>query len=111
MLLPIYINVNKNGIPTISSTGVKVTDSNVVFQFNPHREVGNPFRGLIIVRLDQNIPESTTQTLPVVFSAGVSKGVELTGKSGNAITASDITSTGIYLCWYESQTNTLQLIA
>lgn len=111
MILPAYINVNKHGIPTISSTSVKVTDSNVVFQFNPHKEVGFPFRGLIIVRLDQSIPESTTASLPIMFSASPYRAVELTEKGGAAVTAADITSTGIYLCWYESQTNTLQLIA
>jgi hypothetical protein len=111
MLLPTYINVNKNGIPTVSSVSIKVTDSNVAFQFNPHKEIGSPFRGLIIVRLDQSIPESTTATLPVVFTTGNFRTADLTSKDGSAIRASDITSTGIYLCWYESQTNTLQLIA
>jgi hypothetical protein len=52
MLLPTYINVNRGGIPAISSLSVTVTANEVQFDFNNHRNIGAPFRGLLIVRLN-----------------------------------------------------------
>ena len=57
MIIPAYINVNREGIPTLSSNSVTVGTAQVAFDFNNHRNVGRPFRGLIIVRLAQAIPE------------------------------------------------------
>jgi len=51
MLLPAYINVNINGIPAIKSLSVNVSTTQVAFDFNNHRNVGRPFRGLIVVNL------------------------------------------------------------
>lgn len=47
MLLPTYINVNRGGIPAISSLSVNVTTTEVQFDFNNHRNIGAPFRGLL----------------------------------------------------------------
>lgn len=111
MLLPTYINVNQTGIPALRSNSVVVSTTQVAFDFNNHRNVGRPFRGLIIINLSQPIPTGTTGTLPVVFTSDGSNVKELTGYNGDAITAADIPGTGIYLVWYESQSDTLQLIA
>jgi hypothetical protein len=91
----------------------KIDDSavNVAFDFNNHRNVGRPFRGLLIVNLAQAIPTGTTDTLPIVFTSGGGNPQPVTGKNGEALTVADIEGTGVYLMWYESQTNTLQLIA
>nr|DAH58362.1 MAG TPA: hypothetical protein [Bacteriophage sp.] len=51
MILPAYINVNVNGIPTLRSNSVNVTTTEVQFDFNNHRNVGRPFRGLLIIDL------------------------------------------------------------
>ena len=98
MILPAYINVNTGGIPALRSLSVTVTPSKVQYDFNNHRNVGRPYRGLLIINLAQPIPTGTTTTLPVVKVNGV------------PATVADISGTGIYLVWYESQTNTLQLI-
>lgn len=111
MILPAYINVNQTGIPTLRSIAVTVSTTNVAFDFNNHRNVGRPFRGLLIVNLAQAIPTGTTDTLPIVFTSGGGNPQPVTGKNGEAITVADIEGTGVYLMWYESQTNTLQLIA
>lgn len=110
MILPTYINVNQNGIPTLKSLSVTVTATNVQFDFNNHRNVGRPFRGLLIVNLAQAIPSGTTTTLPVVFTTSGSNEQALVGLNNAPITAAQITGTGIYLLWYESTTNVLQLI-
>ena len=110
MILPTYINVNRGGIPAISSVSVTVTSTAVQFDFNNHPNIGSPFRGLLIVRLNQAIPSGTTSTLPIVFTSGGGNPKNLTGFNGSDITVSQISGTGIYLCWYESSTDTLQLL-
>ena len=111
MLLPTYINVNQTGIPALRSLSVSVTATQVAFDFNNHRNVGSPFRGLIIINLAQAIPTGTTATLPIVFTSDGGNTQALTGYNGDPITVADILGTGIYLVWYESQSDTLQLIA
>ena len=110
MILPAYINVNSGGIPTLRSLSVNVTTSKVQYDFNNHRNVGRPYRGLLIINLAQAIPTGTTTTLPVVFTTAGNNEQALTKLNGAPATVEDITGTGIYLVWYESQTNTLQLI-
>lgn len=109
MILPAYINVNVNGIPTLSSNSVTVGTTQVAFDFNNHRNVGRPFRGLIIIRLAQAIPAGTTTTLPIVFTSDGGNTQALTKENGEAVTVADIPGTGIYILWFESQTNTLQV--
>jgi hypothetical protein len=110
MLLPAYINVNQSGIPALRSLSVTVGTSDVRFDFNNHRNVGRPFRGLLIINLAQVIPAGTTGTLPIIFTSGGGNVASVTTYNGEAVTAADITGTGIYLFWYESSTDTLQLI-
>lgn len=109
-VLPPYINVATNGIPTISSNSVSVGTANVSFDFYNHRNVGRPFRNLLIVRLAQAIPAGTTDTLPIVFTSDGGNAKEVTTFNGDAVTVADIPGTGVYLFWYESQTDTLQLL-
>lgn len=110
MLLPAYINVNVGGIPAIRSLSVNVGTSDVKIAFNNHRNIGRPFRGIMVVNIAQQIPAGTTDTLPIVFTSDGGNDVNLTTYNGENVTVADITGTGIYLCWYESQTNTLQLL-
>jgi hypothetical protein len=109
-LLPAYINVNVNGIPALRSLSVSVTATDVRFDFNNHRNVGRPFRGLIVINLSQAIPTGTTGTLPIVFTSDGGNAQPLTTLNGDAVTAADITGTGIFLVWFENSTNTLQLL-
>ena len=64
----------------------------------------------MIVNIAQAIPAGTTDTLPIVFTSDSGNDVNLTTYNGDNVTIADIPGTGIYLCWYESQTNTLQLL-
>lgn len=110
MLLPAYINVNVGGIPALRSLSVNVGTADVKIAFNNHRNIGRPFRGIMIINIAQAIPAGTTDTLPIVFTSDGGNDVNLTTYNGENATVADIPGTGIYLCWYESQTNTLQLI-
>ena len=110
MLLPAYINVNQTGIPALRSLSVTVGTTDVRFDFNNHRNVGSPFRGLLIINLAQLIPTGTTATLPIVFTSDGGAVTSVTTFSGDPVTVADIPGTGIFLCWYESQTDSLQLL-
>jgi hypothetical protein len=109
-VLPERINVNQFGIPTISSNSVSVGTTQVAFDFNNHPTVGQPFRGLVVIRLNQAIPAGTTTTLPIVFTSDSSNPVNLVGFNGNNITVADISGTGIYLIFVDSQANNVQLL-
>lgn len=110
MILPAYINVNRSGIPALRSLSVSVTTTDVRFDFNNHRNVGAPFRGLIVINLAQSIPTGTTGTLPIIFTSEGGNAQPLTTYNGDAVTVADIAGTGIFLVWFESSTNTLQLL-
>ena len=110
MLLPAYINVNQSGIPALRSLSVTVGTNDVRFDFNNHRNVGRPFRGLLVINLAQVIPAGTTATLPIVFTSGGGSVAALTTFNGDPVTVADITGTGIYLAWYESTSDSLQLL-
>lgn len=99
-----YVNIN--GIPTVKSQSVSVSETSVVFKFRPDFD-RRPFRGLLLVNLDQLIPEGTTTTLPVQFSmAGNTSTLTLAG--GDNVTVADIPGTGVYLVYYDRFTDTLQ---
>lgn len=72
--------------------------------------IANPDQRMSKVRLNQAIPTGTTTTLPIVFTSGGGNPQRLTGFNGADITVAQISGTGIYLCWFEHTTNTLQLL-
>ena len=109
-ILPPFINTNSNGVPAISSNSVTVVTTAVSYDFYNHRNIGSPFRGLIIVRLNQPIPAGTTDTLEINFTSNSGNAKTLTKFNGEAVTVADIAGTGIYLVWYESSSDTLQLL-
>ena len=109
-LVPTIYNVNQNGVPTLSSNSVVVTTTAVQYDFTNYRVANGPYRGLIIFRLAQPIPTGTTTTLPIVFTSDGGNAKSVTGYDGEAVTAADLAGTGVYLAWYEGQTDTLQLL-
>ena len=109
MIVPAYITVN-GGIPTLSSNSVSVGTTAVSFDFTNHRNVGRPYRGLVIVRLAQAIPTGTTDTLPIQFTSSGGNIQAVTTFNGDPVTVADIAGTGVYLAWYESSTDSLQLL-
>lgn len=109
-VLPIFLNTNINGVPAISSNSVTVGTAAVSYDFNNHRTVNGPFRGIIVVRLNQAIPAGTTDTLQINFTTNSGNAKTLTKFNGEPVTVADIAGTGIYLVWYESSSDTLQLL-
>ena len=110
MLLPFNINVNVGGIPALRSTSVSVNTTDVRFDFNAHVNVGRPFVGIIVVQIAQAIPTGTTTTLPIVFTTEGGSPANLTTLNGENVTAADITGTGVFLVWVDTQTGVVQLL-
>lgn len=110
MIVPTDINVNRGGIPALRSLSVAVSATQVSFDFNNYRNVGIPFRGLLVINLAQAIPTGTATTLPIVFTSDGGNAKAVTTLNGEAVTVAEVTGTGVYLMWYESQTDTLQLL-
>lgn len=103
-----YQYVNINGVPTIESRSVVVSDTSVDFKFNPDWD-RRPFRGLILVNLSEEIPAGTTTTLPIRFSmAGITSNVTVAG--GDNLTVADLPGVGVYLFYYDRFSDTLQLL-
>ena len=103
-----YQYININGIPTIKTQTVVVSDTAVTFKFAPDFD-GRPFRGLILVYISEAIPTGTTTTLPVQFSmAGTTSNVTVAG--GATVTVADVPGVGIYLVYFDRWADTLQLI-
>lgn len=101
--------VNRRGSAALTTTGVTVGTSNVVFTFQDHAFLNAWYRGTVLINLAQKIPTGTTSTLPIVFSTnGVTQAVTKVG--GTALTVADILGTGVYEFWFDKSTNTLQLI-
>lgn len=104
-----YQYVNINGIPTIKTQTVTVSDTAVTFKFAPDFD-SRPFRGLILVYISEAIPEGTTTTLPVQFSmAGTTSNVTTAG--GANVTVADLPGTGIYLVYFDRWADTLQMLS
>ena len=103
-----YQYVNINGIPTIKTQTVVVSETAVTFKFAPDFD-GRPFRGLILVYISEAIPTGTTTTLPIQFSmAGTTSNVTVAG--GANVTVADLPGVGIYLVYFDRWADTLQLI-
>jgi hypothetical protein len=101
-------NVNINGISTLDSTGINVGTSAVTFTLRPHPGMVPP-RGLLLVRLNEAIPEGTTTTLPIQLSLeGATATVTTFG--GVDWTVEDFKGTGIYLLYYNRALSILQVL-
>lgn len=100
---------NRNGIPMLESSSVTVgTDSVVITLPNRAFRWLND-KGVVLFRLNQPIPEGTTDTLPVVFSSNDFT-QPLTNVGGTAITVAQVTGTGVYLIYYDKNANLMQLL-
>lgn len=103
-----FILANRQGIPRLESTGVTVGTDSVTFSFKEHQFLNNPYLGLIVFKLPA-IPTGTTTTLPIIFKSGTSS-QNVTTFGGTALTVASMSGSGIVLGFYDSSSNTLQLI-
>ena len=90
----------------IESRGVSATTTNVTYTFEAFRN--NAFTGLLLVDLQQTIPTTATDTLPILFGS-----VQLLNSIGGQATVADLGGVGtasLVLVYYNSRTGRLQLV-
>lgn len=90
----------------IESKSVSATTSNVTYTFDAFRN--NAFTGLLLVDLQQPIPTTATDTLPVLFGS-----VQLLSSTGGQATVADLGGVGaasLILAYYNSRSGRLQLV-
>lgn len=100
---------NRRGIPLLEVGSVTVTDTNVVLNLPNRAFRWLNDKGIALVRLSTPIPDGTTETLPVLFSSNDFT-QPLTNIGSTAITAAQITGTGIYTIYYDKDSNLMQLL-
>ena len=98
--------VNRKGVLLLSSTAFAVSDTAATYNLTPFRVCG---RGTMLVNLLQAVPDGTTGTLPVVFSANGSTQT-VTKRGGEPLTVADLQGTGVYEFYYDSGAGILQLL-
>lgn len=90
----------------IESRGVSATTTNVTYTFEAFRN--NAFTGLLLVDLQQPIPTTATDELPILFGS-----VQLLNSIGGQATVADmggVGTTSLVLVYYNSRTGRLQLV-
>ena len=98
---------NRNGIPMIESTSVSINTENIIINI-PNRA----FRflngtGLLLFRLNTEI---TNDALPILFSSNeFTQPLTLVG--GVEATGANISDIGVYLIYYDKNSNLMQFIA
>ena len=96
------------GIPYISTTNTTVGTEAVDFALGFIRRPLPPV-GYFTVRITNAIPTGTTGTLPITLTLNGSTR-SLTNMDGTAVTAADITGTGVLLVFNDRFNGILQLM-
>lgn len=99
--------VNRGGSLLLPTSAIAVSASAITFSLPPFRAAG-PF-GTLFINITQPLPDGTTATLPIIFSANGSTQAA-TKYGGEALTAADLQGTGVYQFFYNRADNTLQLL-
>ena len=101
----VNVNTNVNGAPYLRTSGVTVGTDAVDFTLGFRRI---PPVGYLTVNIADAIPTGTTGTLPVRLTLN-GQTRALTSFGGTAVTATDITGTGIVTIFYDWYNGILQL--
>ena len=104
--------LNTRGIPAIQSIAVNTVDNVTTVTFNNHPYVQDRFAGGFWVKIAQTIAPGT-DVVQFTTSGVPNSTVPLYLYDGTQATAANIASTGkgVHLCFYDSDSKQLQLIA
>lgn len=107
----LFNRVNVNGVPCLESKGVTVSSTAVTFNFNPQLSSRN-FSGLIAIRIDDTY-EVPAEALPIQFNVPSIAGtvIPLTKFGAQAVTTTDLATTGILIVFYDRQHGEMQLVS
>lgn len=103
----VNINTNVEGVPYLSTSNVTVSETgvNLALGFRRIQPVGTFF-----VRVSTAIPTGTTGTLPVSITLnGITR--PLTTFGGAAVTAADLTGTGVVEVFNDRYNGVLQVVS
>lgn len=104
---------NRRGIPLIESSSVTSDTTNAIITISDRAFRNLEERGVFLFRLTTAIPTAAA-TLPIVFSwtgcNGVVRTQALTLVNNVAATATQVTGPGVYLVYYDKNSNLLQLM-
>lgn len=100
---------NRNGIPLMESANLVVTDTEVTITLSDRSFRWLNQKGIVLFRLNQQIPDGTTATLPIVFSVN-NFTQPLTVVGGTAATVAELPGVGVYQLYYDKDANVLQLM-
>ena len=102
---------NRNGFPCIETTGNTLTTTASTYSFNSHPFVMNHFYGGLFIKVT-NTPTAPETAVPVQFTTtGVTGStVAVLDAQGVALTTSTFPGDGIYLGFYDRDTDKLQLL-
>lgn len=109
--------VNSQGFPTLSGKPRFETVSGVetlIIEFNPHLALNADWSGAFFVSITDPISVTSPGAQPVVFTTRGEQGsTALYRYSGSQVTAGDVITNkgGVLMCFYNSDTKRLQLIA
>lgn len=108
MFNPIFFLSNRNGIPRLATSAINVSTTTVTFTLPSNNAFYANFNGLILLKMEQEIPTGTTTTLPITLASNAGPKT-ITVLGGADWTVADY-QTGIHLAYYESNTGILQLL-
>lgn len=100
---------NTQGFPLLNAVP-SIADGNLVLTFQPHLSLGAEWSGAFFVNIAGTIVSGSQ---PVVFAtSGVQGNTPLYNYDGAQTTAANIVTTGggIIICFYNHQTNRLQIV-
>lgn len=100
------ITTNTRGIPYLRTTGVTVGTESVTFALSFRRL----YPGHLTVSIVNEIPEGTTDTLPVLLSVG-GETKPLVFFGGDPVTVADLPGTGVIDVFYDPFTGAIQLLS
>lgn len=108
----LFNRVNINGVPCLESKGVTVSSTAVTFNFNAQPMTSERFSGLIAIRIDDTYTAPET-AVPVQFNVPSIAGtvIPLTKFGAEAVTSTDLATTGILLVFYDRQHGEMQLVS
>lgn len=104
---------NRRGIPLIESSSVTSDTTNAIINISNGTFRNLEERGVFLFRLTTAIPTAAA-ALPIIFSwTGINNVVRtqaLTLVNGADATATQVTGPGVYLIYYDKNSNLLQLM-
>lgn len=108
MFNPIFFLSNRNGIPRLQTSAISVGTNSVTFTLPSNNAFYSTFNGLILLKMEQEIPTGTTDTFPIVLTSNAGPKT-VTTLRGDDWTVADY-EPGIHLAYYESNTGILQIL-